>query len=75
MCLVSTFCGPCVTIKIRMLTVEKYGIDEPQSHNVLYGLCCGACSSCQVHRELTMRNAWPGGTLFHKQPGDYSQMR
>ena len=75
MCLISSCCGVCVNIKIRMRTVEKYGIDEAALMNVIFGWCCGGCSACQTHRELTLRNAWPGGNCLHKQPGDYTQMK
>jgi len=77
MCLVSCCFPPCSNVKIRMRTVDKYGIDEGCIGSVIYGLCpCfAACSACQVHRELTLRNAWPGGNCLHKQPGDYTQMR
>ena len=75
MCVAGCFCGHCMNVVLRMKTVEKYGIDEATVMNVAWGLCCGACSNCQVHRELTLRNAWPGGTCLLKAPGDYSQMK
>lgn len=75
LCVVAYFCGACMVTKIRMGTVEKYGIAEDTMMSVLIGCCfCPACSLCQTHRELTLRNAWPGGTLCHKQPGNYSKM-
>lgn len=73
LCVLAAYCAPCVSAKIRMDVVEKYGIAEKAPLAGVIGCLCGACSSCQVHRELTLRNAWPGGTLLHKQPGDYSQ--
>eukprot|EP00744_Colponema_vietnamica_P022780 GILI01032800.1.p1 GENE.GILI01032800.1~~GILI01032800.1.p1 ORF type:complete len:124 (+),score=9.09 GILI01032800.1:72-443(+) len=72
-CLISSCCPHCVAVHIRIQVVEKYGIGEGMPIAAALGCCCAFCSSCQVHRELTLRNAWPGGTLLHKQPGDYSQ--
>lgn len=74
MCLVGSCCGACMNAMIRMKTVEKYAIAEDTVMSVAFGLCCAGCSLCQTHRELTLRNAWPGGTLLHKQPGNYTQM-
>ena len=75
MCCASYFCGLCVNIAIRMKVVEKYGIAEGTPMTIAFAWCCGGCSLCQTHRELTMRNAWPGGTILHKEPGDYTQMK
>ena len=74
LCIISAFCALCMNIKIRMGVVEKYGIAEDKLMSCIFGWCLGGCSLCQTHRELTLRNAWPGGTILHKQPGNYSQM-
>lgn len=74
-CVISCFCATCASARVRMLSTEKYGIDESKPLTALLGCCLAPCSSCQVHRELTLRNAWPGGTFLHKQPGDYTQMK
>jgi hypothetical protein len=39
------------------------------------GCCFGACSLCQTHRELSSRNAWPGGTVCHKEPTSYDALK
>ena len=75
MCVVACCVGQCLNVLIRMKTVEKYGISEGFPLIIVFGLCFGSCSSCQVHRELTVRNAWPGGTLLHKEPGKYTAMK
>ena len=75
MCFVAYLFGQCVNIMIRMKTVEKYGIAEGLPMTVIWACCFGQCSLCQTHRELTLRNAWPGGTILHKEPGDYTKMK
>ena len=65
----------CTNIRIRWRTVVKYGIDEPFHLTIAMAWCCGGCSLCQTHRELTLRNVWPGGTILHKEPTDYAQMK
>ena len=75
MCFVAYLFGCCVNIMIRMKVVEKYGIAEALPMTVFWAWCFGQCSLCQTHRELTLRNAWPGGTIFHKEPGDYTKMK
>ena len=75
MCVIAYFCGYCMNCALRRKVVEKYNIDEAPVVSIVTAWICGGCSLCQTHRELTIRNAWPGGTVCHKQPGDYSSMK
>ncbi len=73
-CVLHACCALCSNICIRIKVVEKYNIDESSVVSCLLATCCGSCSLCQTHRELTVQNQWPGGTLCHKQPGQYEAL-
>ena len=75
MCVAAWCCPLCVNIAIRVKVVEKYSIDEAKPVSCCTAWICGQCSLCQTHRELSMRNAWPGGTICHKQPTDYNALK
>lgn len=66
----------CMYATLRRRVVRKYHIGEDLLTTVITVLCCGACSTCQVHRELTARNVWPGSTLkcFSSVPLDYGKL-
>eukprot|EP00658_Telonema_sp_P-2_P027611 TRINITY_DN2129_c0_g1_i18.p1 TRINITY_DN2129_c0_g1~~TRINITY_DN2129_c0_g1_i18.p1 ORF type:complete len:123 (+),score=37.45 TRINITY_DN2129_c0_g1_i18:209-577(+) len=74
-CVIAALCGVCTSFYIRSNVVKKYQIEETPLMVGVFSVCLAPCSSCQVHRELTLRNSWPGGMIFHKQPGDYTQMK
>jgi len=73
-CVIAWCCPLCTNIGIRTKVVEKYSIDEAMPVSIVMAWCFGPCSLCQTHRELSMRNAWPGGTFLHKQPTDYKAL-
>lgn len=61
---------------LRRAVITKYHIQEHWALSALTIVCCGACSHCQVHRELTSRRVWPGSTMrcVYKAPSGYAQM-
>jgi Cys-rich protein (TIGR01571 family) len=66
MCIFPGLCASCASAYIRVKVVEKYAIPHQMPMEGILGCCCAACSMCQTHRELTTRNAWPGGMFLHK---------
>eukprot|EP00758_Cryptobia_borreli_P002783 Tbor_TRINITY_DN3281_c0_g2::TRINITY_DN3281_c0_g2_i1::g.23714::m.23714 len=72
--ILSLCCPNCVSSIIRIRVTERYGIDESKRCSGIIGFFLGCFSTCQVHRELTLRNLWPGGTILVRSPGDYTQM-
>jgi Cys-rich protein (TIGR01571 family) len=52
---------------LRCKVSSKYQLDEGCIGSICKGYFCPLCSLCQTHRELTVRNAWPGGFCV-KQP-------
>lgn len=66
----------CMYYVLRRRVVDKYHIEEATWLSLATIAVCGACSTCQVHRELTIRQVWPGGTLpcLHNAPTNYAMM-
>jgi Cys-rich protein (TIGR01571 family) len=64
-CLYACCCMPCAQVTVRTGIVNRYKLDD--SLTCCKALCCGPCSTCQNHRELTIRGDWPGGMCM-KQP-------
>lgn len=59
-------CAPIAICGIRTKVVSKYNLDETRSISVCIGCLYPVCSLCQTHRELTLRNAWPGGACVQQ---------
>ena len=53
----------CFFLYARRKLLSKYHIDESMLLSVFTVLCCGACSVCQVHRELEWHSVSPGTTI------------
>ena len=70
-CLVGMCTGPLMVPVIRKKLVDKYSIDEGICTTCCCGLLCHACSTCQAHRELTLRGTWPGGACCVSSPGNF----
>jgi Cys-rich protein (TIGR01571 family) len=52
----------------RQQIVRKYGIEENGCKTCLAGYFCRPCAECQIHREMTIRGAFPGGIICATQP-------
>jgi Cys-rich protein (TIGR01571 family) len=57
---------PIWVICLRCKVSDKHELDEGKIMSILKGLCCPSCSLCQLHRELSLRNAWPGGLCVNQ---------
>ena len=69
-------CFPnCVQCCLRRKVAERFGLDEGCCGAFLKAFCCYCCSGCQVHRELTARDFWPGGACCHKSPTDINLIK
>lgn len=53
---------------LRFKVVQKFNIDEGAAFSCCISYLCFFCSICQMHREMTVHNLWPGGACFEKQP-------
>jgi hypothetical protein len=53
---------------IRKKVNEQFNLDVSCLNWCLCGLWFPWCSLCQTHRELTIRNRWPGGTCCSSKP-------
>ena len=53
---------------LRTKVREAHGITGSCPMDWVCGVFCGGCSTCQNHRELTIRNKWPGGTCCQTSP-------
>ena len=70
-CLAAMFTNPAYIIWaccLRKKMGEKYQMDLGLFDWCLISWICPACSNCQVSRELTLRNMWPGGACCNKSP-------
>lgn len=58
---------PLFSCQIRGKVVDKYKLDEGCLGGFVKGCCCFPCSTCQAHRELSLRGDWPSG-FYTKEP-------
>jgi Cys-rich protein (TIGR01571 family) len=65
-CLYAMCCMPCASYQVRTGVIGRYQLDE--SLTCCRACCFPACSTCQVHRELTIRGNWPGGQCCISKP-------
>jgi Cys-rich protein (TIGR01571 family) len=56
-------CAPLLRCRVS----DKFHLEEGVIVSLCAGCICINCSICQTHRQLTMRNCWPGGVCV-KQP-------
>ena len=56
--------APCLRTKLR----ERHGITGGCLGDWVCGVFCAPCTTCQINRELTIRNTWPGGACFQSSP-------
>ena len=69
-CCLGLICYPGMYIfagVLRCKVSSKYNLEEHCCVSACLGWYCTLCSLCQTHRQLTLRNAWPGGVCV-KQP-------
>jgi Cys-rich protein (TIGR01571 family) len=50
-------CAPLLRCRVS----EQFQLGEGKCASLCIGCICTDCSICQTHRELTLRNCWPGG--------------
>lgn len=60
---VSPVCFHLLFFLLRRRVIDKYHIEEDPLLSLCTIACCGFCSTCQVHRELDLRNVPCGLTL------------
>lgn len=62
--------APCVstgigTAVMRSIAKDRLNLlEENQCVEWVLGCCCQQCSACQVYREMSIRNVWPGGVCI-----------
>ncbi|KEG08912.1 hypothetical protein DQ04_06191010 [Trypanosoma grayi] len=58
----ATDCFPCLSLCcLRQTVSSKFALGEGLCEVCLCSCFCALCAACQIHRELTMRGAPPGG--------------
>jgi Cys-rich protein (TIGR01571 family) len=59
----------CFAVYVRSLARKHLQLsDESSCDGCLQAFWCTPCSTCQVYRELVVRNKWPGGVCVRPPP-------